>query len=68
VALSLQCAYCISVHTKNAKAAGATLEEMAEVVFITSAVNAGAVVGHGLMAMRMYSEAAAATTTALAKD
>jgi AhpD family alkylhydroperoxidase len=68
VALSLQCAYCIAVHTKNAKAAGATLEEMAEVVFITSAVNAGAVVGHGLMAMRMYSEAAAATTTAIAKD
>jgi AhpD family alkylhydroperoxidase len=67
VALSLQCAYCISVHTRNAKAAGATLEEMAEVVFITSAVNAGAVVGHGLMAMRMYSEAAA-TTTSLAKD
>jgi hypothetical protein len=38
------------------------------VVFITSAVNAGAVVGHGLMAMRMYSEAAAVATTALAKD
>jgi AhpD family alkylhydroperoxidase len=67
VALSLQCAYCISVHTRNAKAAGATLEEMAEVVFITSAVSAGAVVGHGLMAMRMYSEAAAATATAPAE-
>ena len=37
VALSLQCAYCIDVHTKLAKAAGATPEEMTEVVFLTAA-------------------------------
>ena len=58
VALSLQCAYCLDVHTKAAKAAGATPEEMAEVVFITSAIQAGAAVGHGQMVMRMYAEAA----------
>ncbi len=57
VALSLQCAYCIDVHTKLAKAAGATPEEMAEVVFLTAAIQAGAAVGHGQMVMRMYGEA-----------
>ena len=57
VALSLQCAYCIDVHTKMAKAAGATQEEMGEVVFLTAAIKAGAAVGHGQMVMRMYSEA-----------
>ena len=57
VALSLQCAYCIDVHTKSAKAAGATPEEMAEVVFITAAIQAGAAVGHGQMVLRMYGEA-----------
>ena len=57
VALSLQCAYCIDVHTKSAKAAGASAEEISEVVFITAAIKAGAAVGHGQMVMRMYSEA-----------
>ena len=57
VALSRQCAYCIDVHTKAAKAAGATPEEMAEVVFITAAIQAGAAVGHGQMVMRMYNQA-----------
>ena len=64
VALSLQCAYCIDVHTKMAKAAGATPEEMAEVVFLTAAIKAGAAVGHGQMVMRMYSEAPAAPAQA----
>ncbi len=59
VALSLQCAYCIDVHTKAAKGAGVTPEEMAEVVFITAAIQAGAAVGHGQMIMRMYGEAPA---------
>ncbi len=57
VALSLQCPYCIDVHTKAAKAAGATAEEMAETVFITAAIQAGAAVGHGQMVMRMYNQA-----------
>ena len=67
VALSLQCAYCIDVHTKLAKAAGATPEEMAEVVFITAAIKAGAAVGHGQMVMRMYSEAPSAAASAEAQ-
>jgi AhpD family alkylhydroperoxidase len=60
VALTTQCAYCIDVHSKNAVKAGATREEIAETVFIAAALKAGAAVGHGLLAMRMFDEAAAA--------
>jgi AhpD family alkylhydroperoxidase len=59
VALTTQCAYCIDVHTKNAVAAGVSRQELAEVVFITAALRAGAAVGHGLMALRLHDEAAA---------
>jgi AhpD family alkylhydroperoxidase len=52
VALTTQCAYCIDAHTKNALAAGATRQELAEVVFIAAALRAGAAVGHGLLAMK----------------
>lgn len=41
-----QCPYCIETHTKNAKKAGATLEELAEAAFITAAVEAGGTVTH----------------------
>ncbi|MRV73350.1 carboxymuconolactone decarboxylase family protein [Duganella sp. FT92W] len=58
VALTTQCAYCIDAHAKNAVAAGATREEIAEAVFIASALRAGAAVGHGLLALRLFDEAA----------
>jgi len=61
VALTTQCAYCIDVHTKNAVAAGVSKQELAEAVFITAALRAGAAVGHGLMALRLHGEASAAT-------
>ncbi|OZU87567.1 alkylhydroperoxidase [Virgibacillus indicus] len=41
-----QCPYCIETHTKNAKKAGATLEELAEAAFVTAAVEAGGAVTH----------------------
>ncbi|MFJ7724714.1 carboxymuconolactone decarboxylase family protein [Neobacillus sp. NPDC097160] len=41
-----QCPYCIDAHTKNAKKAGATLEELAEAVFVTAAVEAGGTITH----------------------
>jgi len=41
-----QCPYCIDAHTKAAKKAGATLEELAEAVFVTAAVEAGGTVTH----------------------
>ncbi len=56
VALTTQCSYCIDAHVRNAVKAGATKEELAETVFIASALRAGAAVGHGLMAMRMFDE------------
>lgn len=58
VALTTQCAYCIDTHNKNAIKAGATKAEIAEVVFIAAALRAGAAVGHGLLAMRLFDEVA----------
>ncbi len=60
VALTTQCAYCIDVHTGNAAKAGATREEIAETVFIAAALRAGAAVGHGLLALRLFDAAAGA--------
>lgn len=56
VALTTQCAYCIDAHVRNAAQADATREEIAETVFIAAALRAGAAVGHGLMAMRLFEE------------
>lgn len=58
VALTTQCAYCIDAHIKNAVRAGATREEIAETVFIAAALRAGGAVGNGLLAMRLFDEAA----------
>ncbi|WP_188456246.1 carboxymuconolactone decarboxylase family protein [Virgibacillus oceani] len=41
-----ECPYCIDSHTKSAKKAGASLEELAEAVFVTAAVEAGGAVTH----------------------
>lgn len=60
VALTTQCSYCIDVHTRNAAEAGASREEIAEAVFIASALRAGAAVGHGLLALRLFDAASAA--------
>ena len=54
VALTTQCSYCIDTHSKNAVKAGATREEIAETVFIAAALRAGAAVGHGLLALRLF--------------
>ncbi len=47
VALTTQCGYCLEVHRKAALAAGATEEELAEVVFVATALRAGAALTHG---------------------
>ncbi|NEU30675.1 alkylhydroperoxidase [bacterium LRH843] len=41
-----QCPYCIDAHTKAAKKAGVTLEELAEAVFVTAAIESGGPVSH----------------------
>jgi alkylhydroperoxidase/carboxymuconolactone decarboxylase family protein len=46
VAHATECPYCIDVHTKNAKKAGASLEELAEAAFVTAAIEAGGALAH----------------------
>ena len=47
VALTTQCPYCIEIHAKKAKKAGATEQELAETTLIAAAMRAGAAVTHG---------------------
>jgi AhpD family alkylhydroperoxidase len=47
VAFTTQCPYCIDIHTGNARKAGATDPEIAEVVTIAAALRAGAAITHG---------------------
>lgn len=47
VAMTTQCPYCLEIHRKQAVAAGATAEELAETVFVAAALRAGAAVTHG---------------------
>lgn len=60
VALTTQCAYCLDVHASAAKRLGTTREELAEIALIAAAVRAGATVGHGLLALRLFDEASPA--------
>lgn len=46
VAMTTQCSYCIEVHLKKAKAAGATEAELAETALVTAALRAGGAVAH----------------------
>jgi AhpD family alkylhydroperoxidase len=48
VAITTQCPYCISVHNRAARAAGASDEEVAEAVLVSAAVRAGGAVTHGV--------------------
>ncbi len=47
VALTTQCPYCIEIHAKRAKKAGATEQELAETTLVAAALRAGAAVTHG---------------------
>jgi len=47
VALSTQCSYCIEIHAKKAKKAGATEQELAETTLIAAALKAGGAMTHG---------------------
>jgi AhpD family alkylhydroperoxidase len=51
VALTTQCPYCIDIHTKKARAAEATDQEIAEVVLVAAALRAGGAITHGTHAM-----------------
>jgi AhpD family alkylhydroperoxidase len=51
VALTTQCSYCISIHSGNARKAGATEAELAEAAMVAAALRAGAAVTHATHAL-----------------
>src|SRR2546425_87300 len=57
VAHTTQCVYCIEVHTKNAKKAGASKEEVVEAVLLAAALRAGGAAAHGTLAVKIYDQA-----------
>lgn len=59
VAFTTQCPYCLDVHTRHAKRAGATREEVAETALLAAALRAGAAVTHGALALKLFDQHAA---------
>jgi AhpD family alkylhydroperoxidase len=51
VAFTTQCPYCIEIHSKRAREAGATEQEISEVVVVAAALRAGAAITHGSHAL-----------------
>src|SRR5690554_4261969 len=47
VSISKQCPYCIEAHSKAAVKAGATEKEVAEAIWVASAIGAGSAYAHG---------------------
>jgi AhpD family alkylhydroperoxidase len=56
VACTTQCVYCIEVHVKAAKAAGASRHEITESAFIAAALRAGGAATHGALALKFYDQ------------
>jgi AhpD family alkylhydroperoxidase len=54
IACTTQCPYCLDVHTRGAKRAGATREEVAEAIFIAAALKAGSAATHGTLALKLF--------------
>jgi AhpD family alkylhydroperoxidase len=52
VALTTQCPYCIQIHSDKAREAGASEQEISEVVAVAAALRAGAAVTHGTHALK----------------
>ena len=51
-----QCPYCIAAHTKRAKKAGASDEEVAEAIFVAMALRAGGSFAHSSIAIEALEE------------
>jgi AhpD family alkylhydroperoxidase len=51
-----RCPYCIDRHTKMAKKAGATEEEIAEAILVAVAMSAGASIAHASLSMKSLTE------------
>lgn len=56
VACTTQCPYCIEIHSKAAKKAGASREEIVESSLIAAALRAGGAATHGAMALKFYDQ------------
>lgn len=54
VACTTQCPYCIEVHSKAAKKAGVSREEIVEASLLAAALRAGGAATHGAMALKFY--------------
>lgn len=52
VAFTTQCPYCIEIHAKKAREAGASEQEISEAVVVAAALRAGAAITHGTHAMK----------------
>jgi AhpD family alkylhydroperoxidase len=57
VACTTQCPYCLDVHTRGAKRAGATREEVTEAALLAAALRAGAAATHGALALKLFDKA-----------
>jgi AhpD family alkylhydroperoxidase len=53
VAVTTQCVYCIDFHTGAAKKAGASDAELAEAIWVSTAIRAGGGFAHGRMAFKL---------------
>lgn len=62
VACTTQCPYCLDVHTRTAKRAGATREEVSETAMLAAALRAGAAVTHGALAVKLFDQVPAPQT------
>ena len=51
-----RCPYCIDGHVKGAKKAGATDEQIAEAIFVSITMSAGASMAHSCIAMEALEE------------
>ncbi|MCP3031681.1 carboxymuconolactone decarboxylase family protein [Halobacillus sp. A1] len=54
VAHTTGCPYCIDIHTKGAKNQGASKEEVAESIFVATALKAGSAIAHSVNALNAY--------------
>jgi AhpD family alkylhydroperoxidase len=52
VALTTQCPYCIEIHSNKAREAGASDQEISEVVAVAAALRAGGAITHGTHAIK----------------
>jgi len=56
VAHTTQCPACIDIHTRAAKAAGASKQELMEAVWVAAALRAGAAVTHSSLSLSSFED------------